>query len=112
MRGAVQKLEYFGPVKSYSSELSERRGNLLFPAEAMAHASHHILTEQYFADAADECEAERARIEKRLNDNPLTDKTISGRMLIANLLNPVLVPYGPGWLNAGEVHVLRTDICG
>ncbi|KAJ6569952.1 hypothetical protein B0H10DRAFT_2109006 [Mycena sp. CBHHK59/15] len=87
----------------------------LFPAEAMAHASHHILTEQYFADAADECEAERARIEKRLNDNPLTDKTISGRMLIANLLNPVLVPYGPGmrpiptFINVGT-PVSRTDL--
>ncbi|KAJ6612218.1 hypothetical protein B0H10DRAFT_2053422 [Mycena sp. CBHHK59/15] len=81
----------------------------------MAHASHHILTEQYFADAADECEAERARIEKRLNDNPLTDKTISGRMLIANLLNPVLVPYGPGmrpiptFINVGT-PVSRTDL--
>ncbi|KAJ6595405.1 hypothetical protein B0H10DRAFT_2089960 [Mycena sp. CBHHK59/15] len=87
----------------------------LFPAEAMAHASHHILTEQHFADAADECEAERARIEKRLNDNPLTDKTISGRMLIANLLNPVLVPYGPGmrpiptFINVGT-PVSRTDL--
>ncbi|KAJ6628383.1 hypothetical protein B0H10DRAFT_2209664 [Mycena sp. CBHHK59/15] len=90
-------------------------GSSLSPAEAMAHASHHILTEQYFADAADECEAELARIEKRLNDNPLTDKTISGCMLIANLLNPILVPYGPGmrpipmFINVGT-PVSRTDL--
>ncbi|KAJ7278625.1 hypothetical protein C8J57DRAFT_1304243 [Mycena rebaudengoi] len=64
-------------------------GSHLKPAEALAHASHHVLTEQYFADGADNLEDELDEIEEQLDSNPATKATVSGRMQIAHLLNPV-----------------------
>ncbi|KAK7014640.1 hypothetical protein R3P38DRAFT_3573396 [Favolaschia claudopus] len=53
-------------------------GSSLSPAQAIAHASH------------------QATIEKRLEDNPDTLATVSGRISIAKLLNPVDPPFiGP-----------------
>ncbi|KAJ6628294.1 hypothetical protein B0H10DRAFT_2209579 [Mycena sp. CBHHK59/15] len=58
----------------------------LTPSEALAHAAHHIVTETYFSDEAEKDEAELEAIDKQLDVNP--DTPVSGRMLIANLLNP------------------------
>ncbi|KAJ7809826.1 hypothetical protein B0H13DRAFT_1927727, partial [Mycena leptocephala] len=58
----------------------------------LAHAFHHVLTEQYLAEKADEDEAELAAVEEKLHNNPAAEKTVSGRMNIAFLLNPVENP--------------------
>ncbi|KAJ7083263.1 hypothetical protein C8R43DRAFT_1142705 [Mycena crocata] len=48
------------------SKESRRSGSSLSPAEALAHASHHILTEKYFAEEAEKSKAELAQIHKQL----------------------------------------------
>ncbi|KAJ7052712.1 hypothetical protein C8F01DRAFT_1331915 [Mycena amicta] len=49
-------------------------GSSLSSQEALTHASHHVLAEQYLADKADEDEIELAAIEERLHNNPETEK--------------------------------------
>ncbi|KAJ7198810.1 hypothetical protein GGX14DRAFT_665225 [Mycena pura] len=55
----------------------------------MVNASHHVIADQYLSEEADKPEAELARIEERLENEPEIRETVSGRMLIGNLLNPV-----------------------
>jgi hypothetical protein len=54
----------------------------------MAHAAHHVVTEQLLAEKAAADEAELAALEERLENEPATKKTVSGRMRIEELLNP------------------------
>ncbi|KAJ7719366.1 hypothetical protein B0H14DRAFT_3900927 [Mycena olivaceomarginata] len=63
-------------------------GSSLSTPEAMAHAAHHVVTEQLLAEKAAEDEAELAALEERLENEPATKKTVSGRMRIEELLNP------------------------
>ncbi|KAJ7856932.1 hypothetical protein B0H14DRAFT_3448135 [Mycena olivaceomarginata] len=82
-------------------------GSSLSPREAMAHAAHHVITEEFFAERAVEDEAELAALEERLEVEPATKKTVSGRMRIADLLNPAPPPAPkmqpiPTFLVAGE----------
>jgi hypothetical protein len=70
------------PVESDTGFLGEK----LTVSEALAHAAHHIVTENYIAAEAAKAEAELEAIDKELDANPETP--VSGRMLIANLLNP------------------------
>jgi hypothetical protein len=75
-----------------SANVNDHPGSSLSPSEALAHAFHHVLTEQYLAEKADEDEAELAAVEEKLHNNPAAEKTVSGRMNIAFLLNPVENP--------------------
>lgn len=63
-------------------------GSSLSVPEALAHAAHHVITEEYFAEEVAKDEAELDAIEEELERDPDREKTMSGRMLIANLLNP------------------------
>ncbi|KAJ7673253.1 hypothetical protein DFH06DRAFT_1292967 [Mycena polygramma] len=67
-------------------------GSRLSVSQSMAHAAHHVLTEQYMSEEAEKCEAELAAIHDDLERDPDTEKTVSGRMRIADLLNPIDVP--------------------
>ncbi|KAJ7739385.1 hypothetical protein B0H16DRAFT_1694558 [Mycena metata] len=64
-------------------------GSKLSVSQAMEHAAHHIVTEQFLSDEAEKVEAELVAIEEHLEKNPEAVKSISGRMRIADLLNPV-----------------------
>ncbi|KAJ7120688.1 hypothetical protein C8R43DRAFT_1136631 [Mycena crocata] len=64
-------------------------GSKLTVSEVLAHAAHHIVTEQYFSEEAEKSEQELAAIEAEWEANPETQKTVTGRMQIANLLNPI-----------------------
>ncbi|KAJ7850529.1 hypothetical protein B0H14DRAFT_2581964 [Mycena olivaceomarginata] len=65
-------------------------GSKLSMSQALAHAAHHALTEQYLAEEGENLiEAELADIEELWETNPETRKTVAGRMQIVNLLNPV-----------------------
>ncbi|KAK6971680.1 hypothetical protein R3P38DRAFT_2670220 [Favolaschia claudopus] len=84
------------PIAAIVNDSDTLPGSSLSPAQALAHASHHVLTEQYLADQADECEEELVAIEQQLEANPDSLKNVSGRILIAALLNPVDPPFiGP-----------------
>ncbi|KAF8197320.1 CHAT domain-containing protein [Mycena galopus ATCC 62051] len=83
-------------------------GSSLSTSEAMAHAAHHVITEQLLAERAVEDEAELAALEERLEIEPDTKKTVLGQMRIAELLNPAPPPLAlkiqpiPTFLVAGE----------
>ncbi|KAJ7835726.1 hypothetical protein B0H14DRAFT_2590072 [Mycena olivaceomarginata] len=67
-------------------------GSSLSPQEAMAHAAHHVITEDLLAEMAAADEAELAALDERLEAEPMTKQTVSGRMRIADLLNPAPPP--------------------
>ncbi|KAJ7446055.1 hypothetical protein FB451DRAFT_1567900 [Mycena latifolia] len=87
-------------------------GKDLTVSQALAHAAHHILTENYLADQVVQDEAELEAIDQELDANP--DTPVSGRMLIANLLNPaptstvVSMTTIPTFLSHGQPILRRT----
>ncbi|KAJ7157482.1 hypothetical protein C8R46DRAFT_1040467 [Mycena filopes] len=88
-------------------------GQQLSVSEALAHAAHHIITEDYLASEAAKAEAELEAIDKELDADPETP--VAGRMLIANLLNPappkLLAPQPiPTFLPYGGGLVLRRTL--
>lgn len=102
--------EASSPKESDASAL----GKDLTVSQALAHAAHHIVTEQYFADLAEKDEAVLEAIDKELDANP--DTPVLGRMQIANLLNPLpptatrpAVPVIPTFLKS-DGTISRMDL--
>jgi hypothetical protein len=61
-------------------------GKDLTVSQALAHAAHHIVSEQYLAELVSKDEAELEAIDRELDANPETP--VLERMQIAFLLNP------------------------
>ncbi|CAK5262410.1 unnamed protein product [Mycena citricolor] len=63
--------------------------NNITEADAQGLAAHHVLTEDYLGELASQSQAVLDTIHDDLESHPESKKTMSGRMLIANLLNPL-----------------------